>query len=223
MNQPKNIESLIAKGKLEQAIDSLLILAETTSSGSRKDILLQSNRLNRTEDDFKRGIIPITHLQLIRNNVAFAIIGYLDEFKGSNQSHPNDKEEIKELLKLFERAVFEASIYSEEVTAMFDAIQNVRIALQMKNAALVENPTVGKLFREIWKELLDIEGEVIEKYPKVFEALAELKNQPMDWNRRRRSEEIIGKDECWKAINLMMNVRGKINPKIEKIREIYRN
>lgn len=228
MSTIEDIERLIAKGKLEQAIKTLLQLSANASSELKNDIILQSGRLNRTEADFKRGIIPITHLQLIRNNVAFAVIGYLDEFKENTSSNLQPKEkaieksEIKELLKLFERAVFEASIHSEEATAMFDAIQNVRIGLQMKNAGLIENERAAKLFREIWKDLLAIEGQVIEKYPNIFAALAELKSQPMDWERRKRAEEIIGKDDYWQAIGLMMSIRDKINPKVEEIREIYR-
>lgn len=225
------IKILIANNSTEEAIDKMLDAAEIANTPKLKDeIILQSSRLNQANRNRRFGIETSDRNDLVRNNINFALLETLKEFERieevtTNKQTPfseKEREEIREFLLLFERAVFDAPVSSEEPTAMFKSIQDVRLSLQIKGAGLIKNQEAADIFREIRKILLHIEDEVIRKYPEVVAILDEVKNMPLSYERRKYVEEKLGRKTNWEAVMLMIGTRNDVMPRVEKVREIYR-
>lgn len=226
------IKSLIANNSTEKAIEKMLEVAERANIPTLfNEIILQSSRLKQVSRNRLLGLETSSQIDLVRNNINFALLQILTEFDhikevSSSKGTPfpeKEREEIRTFLLLFERAVFDAPLSSEEPTAMFKSIQDVRFSLQVKGAGLIRNQEAADLFREIRKILLHIEGIVIREYPEVVDLLEKVKHMPMGYERRQLVRETLDHKIQMNAIVLMMGVRNDVAPKVERIREIYRS
>jgi chromosome segregation ATPase len=80
-----------------------------------------------------------------------------------------ERTEIRDLLILFDRAVFDAPLFSEEPTEMFRALQQTRLSLQTSGASLVRHQEIAKHFQRIRQILLETEAEVKRRYPELVQ------------------------------------------------------
>lgn len=135
-----------------------------------------------------------------------------------------ERGEIRDLLILFDRSVFDAPMQSEEPVEMFKAIRQTRIALQMSGASLVRDREVAEHFQKVRETLLIVETEVAKRYPVIVEMANQLsdftKDRPM-YERRKQTQEILGKD-YYEPVRLIMNVRREISHHIDEIRNRLR-
>lgn len=123
-----------------------------------------------------------------------------------------EREEIRNLLLIFDRSVFDAPFHSEDPIQMFIAIRQIRIAMQTNGASLVKNRTVAESFQRIRKILLRTENEVMMKYPAIFQ----LATQPME--EHLYAAQLLGRD--WEdSIYLMMGLRQEVDEQLRKIRK----
>ncbi len=132
-----------------------------------------------------------------------------------------EREEIRDLLKLFDRAVFDAPMYSEDPTEMFRAIQQTRISLQLSGASLVRDSIIADNFKQIRKLLLDVEGEVTRNYPIIVELATNIDDFHDRIENRRKAHELL-RGRYYEPVRLMMDVRHKLDKHIEVIQKRFR-
>ena len=216
----------------------MLEITERLNLSNLKDeIILQSSRISQANSDSLLGVSSYSNSTLILNNVKRALLKILNELEKiiANKNEPSinhslEVEEIKKFLLLFERAVFDAPINSEDPTKMFESIQKVRLQLQIGGASLITNQEAADNFKDIRKELLLIENEVIKKYPEVVMFIDVIKKKAADGTissgiheRRQMVQSFLGNEKYAGSVNLMMSVRRLVIPKVERIKEIYRS
>jgi cell division protein FtsL len=126
--------------------------------------------------------------------------------------------EIRDVLILFDRAVFDAPMYSEEPVEMFKAIRQTRLSLQMSGASLIHDQKVAEHFRRIREILLNVESEVQRRYPVIAQMAVDFDDNREAYERRREVSKILGK-EYWKAVNFMMGIRSEVQQHLESIRQ----
>jgi seryl-tRNA synthetase len=130
-----------------------------------------------------------------------------------------ERTEIRDLLVLFDRAVFDAPMQSEEPVEMFRALQQTRVSLQKSGASLVRHQEIAMHFQRIRQILLETETEVKRRYPRVVQLAIELdENIPV---RRYQVNQLLGED-YWGAVGLMMGIRPEITQHVEAIRKRLR-
>lgn len=127
--------------------------------------------------------------------------------------------ELKTLLILFERAAFDAPRQLEEPVAMFRALQQTRLSLQMSGASLVRDREIAEHFKEVREILLETEAEIKKRYPMVAQLAIEdeLERLP-SYERHRRVENLLGRD-YWRAVEDMVSARNRIMQHVNAIRE----
>jgi hypothetical protein len=125
------------------------------------------------------------------------------------------------LLILFDRAVFDAPLFSEEPTEMFRALQQTRLSLQTSGASLVRHQEIAKHFQRIRQILLETEAEVKRRYPELVQLAAGLDENIPVYKRRDQVKQLLG-ENYWKAVELMMGIRPEITQHVEAIRERLR-
>ena len=128
------------------------------------------------------------------------------------------RSEIRELLSLFSRAVFDAPMSSEEPAAMFRAIRETRIALGEKGASTVGDIEIENRFQVLWRILLEAESEVKTQFPKVVDLAFELVRSPESSNWRNHVSEELGEDYYY-SVEFMMSIRMKIEEQLNLIRD----
>lgn len=132
-----------------------------------------------------------------------------------------ERAEIRDVLMLFDRAVFDAPMYSEEPIEMFRAIRQTRISLQMSGASLIRDGEAADCFRRIREILLQAENEVQNRYPVVAQMAVEFDNNLPIYERREQVRKILDRD-FYKAIEMMMDIRREIQPYLERVRQRLR-
>jgi uncharacterized NAD(P)/FAD-binding protein YdhS len=132
-----------------------------------------------------------------------------------------ERTEIRDLLILFDRAVFDAPLFSEEPTEMFRALQQTRLSLQTSGASLVRHQEIAKHFQRIRQILLETEAEVKRRYPELVQLAAGLDENIPVYKRRDQVKQLLG-ENYWKAVELMMGIRPEITQHVEAIRERLR-
>jgi len=174
----EKIEILISQNKVELAINNLIDLLKNQDKELYNSILMLSSRNIEIETTYNvKNLISLDDYQKEKSKIKYAIltlIGQITNNENSNKSDEKLKEnelnEIRNLLILFERAAFYPnSLNSPDSAAkLFKALQETRIALQIKGATLLRNKTVANYFGKIRDILLAIENDVIQKYPKII-------------------------------------------------------
>lgn len=139
-----------------------------------------------------------------------------------------ERAEIRDLLILFDRAVFDAPMQSEEPVEMFRALQQTRVSLQKSGASLVRDREIAEHFQKAREILLTTEAEVKKRYPMVAQLATEfdevVQNDQQNippYERRRRVEKSLGQG-YWESVRFMMDIRWKIMQHIDAIRERLR-
>ena len=128
-----------------------------------------------------------------------------------------ERNEIRDILGIFERAVFDAPMQSEEPVEMFKAIQQTRISLQLSGATLIRDQEVAEIFCHIREILLRIEGEVQVKFPIVAQMATQFDNRNFSgWEQREKVREILGGD-YFEPVRMMMDIRREIQQHLERV------
>ena len=102
------------------------------------------------------------------------------------QQLKEQRQEIRQLLALFERAAFRPDDGNNggDPTAALNAIHETRVALGMKGAAFLADAAAASFFKTLQDGLLNIEHEVQRQYPEVAELAAEWRGQPLNTRQR---------------------------------------
>lgn len=131
-----------------------------------------------------------------------------------------ERDEIRNLLMFFDRAVFDAPMYSEDPVEMFTAIRQTRISLQTNGASLVRDKEVAEHFQRIREILLNAEAEVLRQYPAIPHIAVELGSEKRltHYERRQKVEQLLG-GNYYEPVRMMMRVRQEIQPHLERLRE----
>jgi cell division protein FtsL len=112
-----------------------------------------------------------------------------------------ERNEIKGLLGLFQKAAFSPMDYDEDPTSALNSIRATRIALQTQGAALVGNEQTAETFQKLEDMLLQIEVDVADQYPDVFNLALELYERKMGHEERKELvKSKVKDDELWDAI-----------------------
>jgi hypothetical protein len=128
------------------------------------------------------------------------------------------RNEIRDLVKLFDRAVFEAPLHSENPVDMFRAIRQTRIALQMAGASLVSDGTIAFHFDELRRLLFETEIEVQSRFPVVSEIAEEPeKGKGAGYESRERARAALG-DKYFEPVGIMMRIRSQVEAHVSAIR-----
>lgn len=132
-----------------------------------------------------------------------------------------EREEIRDMLRLFDRAVFDAPPYIEDPIDMLKAIRQTRIALQQSGASLVRNRKVAENFRQARILLLEAEANMQEKYPELVRLIDESVDEKVDWGHRR--EVYASLDESpYSIIEPMMKIRTAVEVHIDQVHKLLR-
>jgi len=136
--------------------------------------------------------------------------------------------EIRDLLILFDRAVFDAPMNSEEPVEMYKALQQTRISMQTSGASLVRDREIAEHFQKVREILLTTEAEVKKHFPLVAQLANEIniassQGQPSIpiYEQRERVQKLLGQ-QYWEPVRLMMNVRNEVRQHIEAIHKRLR-
>ena len=119
------------------------------------------------------------------------------------------KQEIKELLALFERAAFlpHDGNNGGDPTAALNGIIETRIVLQTKGAALLQDENAAIFFKNLQNQLLEIENEVGQQYPNVLDLAIQWRGKPINTQERITSiEQTLGK--AYKESAMLIRARG---------------
>ncbi|OGO28547.1 MAG: hypothetical protein A2W33_06145 [Chloroflexi bacterium RBG_16_52_11] len=133
-----------------------------------------------------------------------------------------ERNEIRDFLGFFERAVFDAPMLSEEPVEMFKAIQQTRISLQMSRATLISDHEIAEHFRNIREILLRTEGEVQSRFPIVAQTATQYDDRSLFFQDRR--EEVHKKlgPKYFEPVRIMMNIRPAIKQHLQAVHERLR-
>ena len=103
---------------------------------------------------------------------------------------------------VFDREVMKAPFHREDPVEMYRAIREMRIRLQERGASRIPHGGVAENFEKAKKIMSDCEDEVRTKYPYIHEAA------------KSGGTPSYKDGDFGAAINLMMGIRGKIEPLI---------
>jgi hypothetical protein len=133
-----------------------------------------------------------------------------------------ERAEIRDLLLLFERAAFDAQLYSEEPVAMLQAFRATRIALQQGGASLIRNAGVARNFAEIRRLLWDAEQRVAREFPDVTQMADQLPPAGGSaWERREQVRATLG-PQYYEPVRIMLNARSQMEPRLAEIAQAMR-
>jgi len=98
----------------------------------------------------------------------------------------HQRDEIAELLSLFERAAFRPHDKNNggDPTAVLNAIWETRIALSKRGAVLLEYKEAADFFRQLLDGLWELEKQVQDKYPEVIGLAYEWQGKPINTSER---------------------------------------
>lgn len=83
----KAVKSLIAEGKLKEAIDQLRNHAEATENTTLlNSLIIQSNRLNTLQIEENNAILTVEEIKVERAKITSAVLHIADELKGATSS-----------------------------------------------------------------------------------------------------------------------------------------
>jgi hypothetical protein len=133
----------------------------------------------------------------------------------------SERSEIRNLLLLFERAFFDLPLPCDEPLAMFRAIQQTRISLQMSGASLIRNMEVAEHFKQVRNVLREIEYEIEKQYPEIVKLADILKDEPLTMERQRI---LIGKlgNDFRDVVRLIMIKRESVQEHLSEIKKYLR-
>jgi len=131
-----------------------------------------------------------------------------------------ERAEIRDLLILFERRAFRPpDVQKGDPTAALNAIQETRIALQMRGASLIADADVADQFRDIQDALWELEQAVKAKYPAVARLTAKWKGESLESLERREDvQKELGAEDYEKAVIFIRNEAAKVYFATESIR-----
>lgn len=129
-----------------------------------------------------------------------------------------ERAEIRDLLILFDRAVFDAPMQSEEPVEMFRAIRQTRISLQMSGASFIRDQEVAECFRRIRTILLKTESEVRSRYPVIAQMAVEFDDNRPVYERREQVRMALGRD-YFEPVRIMMGIRQEVQQNLERVRQ----
>lgn len=127
-----------------------------------------------------------------------------------------ERAEIKSSLMLFDRAVFDAPMHSEDPVEMFRALKQTRISLQTSGASLVRDRNVAEHFQSLREILLRVETEVARRFPIVAQLAAEPDDGRPTYERRRQIHDAL-KGVYYEPVRMMMDIRREIDHHIQGI------
>ncbi|HAE41691.1 MAG TPA: hypothetical protein DCG34_02075 [Clostridiales bacterium] len=92
------------------------------------------------------------------------------------------REEIRQLLSLFDRAAFRAydKGYGGDPTAVLNAIWDTRIALSTRGASLLQYEEAAGFFRGLQERLWELEKKLQDKYPEVVALASDWRGKPIN-------------------------------------------
>lgn len=134
-----------------------------------------------------------------------------------NRRFEAEREEIRNLLIFFDRAVYHSPVQSEDPIEMFKAIRQTRILLQTSGAGLVRDKEIAEKFHEIKHLLWNTENEVIRKYPLILKYSDEIDDKHDQFELRKKAREYFG-NSYYEPVGMMMDIRWKIDQNLNYIR-----
>jgi hypothetical protein len=175
-------------------------------------LALETEQMRQPTLTADREAEELRKLSLERERIALE----LDSLR--RQRADNDRSEIVELLKAFDREVFEAPMDSEDPVAMFKALRQTRIWLQSSGALYFRDLEIASHFRQIRMLLAETEREAVARFPQIPALSLCLQDgcpipQPR-WAHREQLGRSYGD-----AIELMMRSRRSI---MEHVRAVER-
>lgn len=210
----------ISKGYVKSALEELNQFPKSNDLSFVNDAILTLNKLVELRRNLSNGVISYEEYQMNHSRIVYSTLQLLDEIEESftvnfeNIDKVNtEKEQIKKLLILFERAVFNAPSFGEHSTLMLEAFRTTRIALQMNGATLLENLNFAMLFKEIIDQLQRIEFDVRIRFPDVETALRKGVDES-------NYHSVIIPNNM-QAVAYMVKERGIINEIVEEIKYRY--
>lgn len=132
-----------------------------------------------------------------------------------------DSEKLAHALMLFDRAVFDAPFFTEEPSAMFDAIRKTRVNIQQSGIMYIHELDIAQRFVQIRNILFTCETFIQRQYPLVEQLAMQLMNRPSDYGRRSFVQKKMGPQHFSKAVIEMISIREAINKELEVIRRRY--
>jgi hypothetical protein len=197
--------------KMQKEIVIALIAAIATVVGAIVTLVLGLRNINITKEKLAA---EISKLQAEAKKIAAEANAI------ERQRIETERSEVKELLTLFDGAVFDAPMHSEDPSEMFHAIQRVRILLQKNGASLVRDRLIADNFREIRKILLRAENEVAHEFPIIEKLAYELSGKDR-YERWHRAKEVLGEENYFKPVRIMMDIRHDIYHHLDIIKRRF--
>jgi len=139
-----------------------------------------------------------------------------DSFR--RQQLESERAEIVDLLKAFDREVFDAPMQAEEPVAMFQAIRQTRIWLQTSGALYFHDPEIQSHFRAIRNLLAQTERGVVAKFPVIAELSATSDSGTPVYERRSVVESRLGR-AYYEAVAMMMKPRNEVRQHVGAIEQ----
>ncbi len=98
------------------------------------------------------------------------------------QQLEKQRDEIKDLLSLFNRAAFRPYDGNNggDPTAALNGIYETRVSLQTSGAVFIRNKNAASFFSNLQDQLLELENNVREKYPQVMDVAIRWREKPIN-------------------------------------------
>ena len=128
-----------------------------------------------------------------------------------------ERDEVSNLLQIFERAFFYGPLPCMEPIAMFRAIQQTRKSLQISGATLIHNNEIAEHFKQVRDILRTVEYEIEKRFPAIIDLSDKLKDEPLTTERQRQAIAKLG-SEFGEAIQLIMGCRSDVDKHLDEVR-----
>lgn len=131
------------------------------------------------------------------------------------------RNELKDLLVLFDRASFHPIDYDGDPTAVINGIRETRVALQVKRASFIKDENIAQKFSELQEILLKIEAEFSKEFPEIFSFALELADDKVATEMRLKKVRNKFDDEKLKPAVAFARTKAveEIRPKVKDIKE----
>lgn len=135
-----------------------------------------------------------------------------------NQRISAEREELKNMLILFERAVFHAPLNSEDPVNMFKAIRQTRVSLQMSGGSSILNKEAAFHFSKTRDILMESESKVMERFPELVRFVDEVGDLMVSSKQKDLLYSRMGGGK-WESVNLMADIRQNLNHHISEAKK----
>jgi hypothetical protein len=132
------------------------------------------------------------------------------------------RQEIRDLLVLFERAAFRPYDGDNrgDPTAVYNAVYETRIQLQQRGAIFMPDDEIADQFGRIQRELLKLENEVKRTFPRIASLAAELRDSPIGTQYRLtqvRAE--LGDEQLEQTVYFLRSAASEIYDLTDSVRQ----